>query len=75
MATASLETRENRRAWGFVTPALLWTVAFFIIPFIVMAAISLATRKGRELVMAWNFDNYIEFFEKAHLLKGLFVSL
>ncbi|MBO6819881.1 MAG: ABC transporter permease, partial [Thalassospira sp.] len=46
MATASLETRENRRAWGFVTPALLWTVAFFVIPFIVMAAISLATRKG-----------------------------
>lgn len=75
MATASLETRENRRAWGFVTPALLWTIAFFVIPFIVMAAISLATRKGREMVMAWNFDNYIEFFEKAHLLKGLFVSL
>ncbi|MEQ8391029.1 MAG: ABC transporter permease [Thalassospira sp.] len=75
MASTTLETRENRRAWGFVTPALLWTVAFFVIPFIVMAAISLATRKGRELVMAWNLDNYITFFEKAHLLKGLFVSL
>lgn len=75
MATATLETRENRRAWGFVTPALLWTVAFFVIPFLVMAAISLATRKGRDIVMTWNLDNYITFFEKAHLLKGLFVSL
>ena len=75
MATATLEKRENRRAWGFVTPALLWTVAFFVIPFLVMAAISLATRKGRDIVMTWNLDNYITFFEKAHLLKGLFVSL
>lgn len=75
MAEVTLETRENRRAWGFVTPALLWTVAFFVIPFLVMAAISLATRKGRDIVMTWNLDNYITFFEKAHLLKGLFVSL
>lgn len=75
MAEVTLETRENRRAWGFVTPALLWTVAFFVIPFLVMAAISLATRKGRDIVMNWKLDNYITFFEKAHLLKGLFVSL
>ena len=75
MASATLETRENRRAWWFVAPALLWTIAFFVVPFVVMAAISLATRKGRELIMAWNLDNYVTFFEKAHLLKGLFVSL
>ena len=39
---------ETIRGWGFVAPALLWTLAFFVVPFGVMAAMSLATLEGRE---------------------------
>jgi spermidine/putrescine transport system permease protein len=75
MADGSLEKAEGRRAWGLVAPALLWTLAFFVIPFAFMAAISLASRKSREIVFVWNLDNYRAFFEKAYLFKGLVVSL
>ena len=38
---------ERIRGWGFAAPALLWTVAFFVVPFLVMGAMSLATLEGR----------------------------
>jgi len=76
MATnMSLERAEKRRGWLLVAPALLWTTAFFIIPFAFMAILSLWTRQGRELVASWTFANYLAFFERAHLFKGLVVSL
>jgi spermidine/putrescine transport system permease protein len=75
MGESSLEKTEGRKAWGLVAPALLWTVVFFLIPFMFMAVLSLASRKGREIVFVWNFDNYRDFFEKAYLFKGLIVSL
>jgi spermidine/putrescine transport system permease protein len=70
----SLERAERRTGWVLVAPALLWTIAFFVLPFAVMAAMSFATKHGKELVF-WSLSNYAQFFEKAYLLKGLFVSL
>jgi len=64
-----------RKAWYFVTPAIAWTIAFFVIPFAFMASVSLASRVGRQIVYSWDLDNYINFFSKSYLLKGLFVSL
>lgn len=64
-----------RKAWYFVTPALLWTVGFFVIPFAFMAAVSLASRVSRKIVYSWDLGNYISFFDKSYFLKGLFVSL
>ena len=75
MTATPLERAERRKAWGFALPALVWTGAFFLVPFLYMAAISLWTRQGRELVATWTFHNYADFFGKAHLLKGLVVSL
>ncbi|QRM57931.1 ABC transporter permease (plasmid) [Sinorhizobium sp. BG8] len=75
MATQSLESVDRRKAWAFVAPALLWTGAFFLVPFLYMIAISFWTRKGREIVATWTLDNYLAFFGKPHLLKALFVSL
>lgn len=40
-----------------------------------MAAMSFASRVGRKIVYSWDLGNYIEFFSKPYLLKGLFVSL
>lgn len=75
MAIMDMERAERRKAWAFALPALLWTMFFFVVPFAYMAAISFWTREGRTIVATWTLDNYIAFFEKAHFLKGLVVSL
>jgi len=64
-----------RKAWYFVTPAIAWTIAFFVIPFAFMVSVSLASRVGRQIVYSWDLNNYIDFFSKSYYLKGLFVSL
>lgn len=63
------------RGWGFVAPALIWTLAFFVVPFLVMGAMSLATLEGRTLVWGVSFANYIELSEKAYLWRAIVVSL
>lgn len=68
-------TAETRRGWAFVAPALLWTVAFFVVPFLVMGAMSLATLDGRTLVWGVSFANYAELAEKAFLWRAVIVSL
>lgn len=67
--------RDTIRGWGFVAPALLWTVAFFVLPFLVMAAMSLATLDGRTLVWGLHPDNYRALTEKAYLARAMIVSL
>ena len=67
--------RERRRGWGFVAPALLWTLAFFVIPFAVMGAMSLATLEGRTLVWGLSLANYAELAEKRFLWRAIVVSL
>ena len=68
-------TAESHRGWGFVAPALIWTVAFFVVPFLVMGAMSLATLDGRTLVWGVSFANYAELAEKAYLWRAIVVSL
>ncbi|WP_159947682.1 ABC transporter permease [Rhizobium sp. 18065] len=75
MTVTALDRRERRKAWGFALPAILWTVAFFLVPFLYMAAISFWTRERREIVASWTLDNYAAFFGKPHLLKALLNSL
>jgi len=61
--------------WGFVAPALLWTSAFFIVPFLVMGAMSLAVLDGRSLVWGFHLDNYIELATRPYLWRAILVSL
>ncbi|MDP9811126.1 spermidine/putrescine transport system permease protein [Rhizobium tibeticum] len=75
MAAISLEDTERRKAWGFVAPALAWTVVFFVAPFLFMAAMSLWAQQGGSIVRVWNLGNYIAFFEKDALFRGLTNSL
>jgi spermidine/putrescine transport system permease protein len=43
--------------WALVSPALLWTLVFFVLPFIAMGAVSLSTMDGGATL-----DNYAQFF-------------
>lgn len=65
----------KKLGWGFVAPALLWTLAFFIVPFLVMGAMSFATLEGRSLVWGFHLDNYIELATRAYLWRAILVSL
>ncbi|MEO0829423.1 MAG: ABC transporter permease [Pseudomonadota bacterium] len=65
----------RRRGWGFVAPAALWTLAFFVVPFLVMGAMSLATLEGRTLDWGVSLSNYAELAEKAYLWRAIVVSL
>jgi spermidine/putrescine transport system permease protein len=75
VASLTLEETERRKGWGFVAPALAWTLAFFVVPFIFMAAMSLWSLQGNQIVHAWNLDNYVAFIQREALLKGLVNSL
>lgn len=74
-STASMAAHERRTAWRLVLPALLWTLAFFVVPFACMAAMSLWRRTGTELVRTWDLQNYAAFFAKPYFVEGLINSL
>lgn len=67
--------RETIKGWGFAAPALLWTTAFFVLPFVVMAAMSLATLEGRTLIWGLSLENYRELGQKTYLWRAILVSL
>ena len=70
-----MAAQERRSAWRLVLPAMLWTLAFFVIPFAAMVAMSLWQRSGTELVRAWDLQNYVSFFAKPYFVEGLVNSL
>ena len=71
----TLAARERRAGWGLVAPALLWTAAFFILPFLAMMALSFAHMEGREVVQGFDPGNYIRIFTDWTMLKALINSL
>ncbi len=75
MGPASRNATGDSRGWVFVGPAVLWTLAFFVVPFVVMVGYSLWQREGTELVRAWSLANYAGFFDKPHFVEGLVNSL
>lgn len=66
---------HNTRGWGFVAPALVWTLAFFVVPFLVMGAMSFAVLDGRSLIWGFHLDNYVELATRAYLWRAVLVSL
>lgn len=61
--------------WGLAAPALLWTVAFFVLPFLAMLALSFARMEGREVVTGFDSGNYIRIFTDWTMFKALLNSL
>ncbi len=66
---------ERRAAWKLVLPAMLWTLAFFVVPFASMVMMSLWKRAGTGLVRTWDLQNYASFFARPHFVEGLVNSL
>lgn len=71
----TIEAQERRRAALLVAPALIWTAAFFILPFGAMIWLSLSSLQGRAIVPGPDFGNYIRIFTDPSLRQGLWNSL
>jgi spermidine/putrescine transport system permease protein len=61
----------NRIGWASVTPALLWTLVFFVVPFIAMGIVSLYPKGAEEMSLA----NYAQFFANPSYWRALTNSL
>ena len=57
--------------WALVTPALAWTLVFFVLPFIAMAVLSLLEHEGG----AATLENYRQFFRNPSYWRALVNSL
>ena len=62
---------QARIGWASVTPALLWTLVFFVVPFVAMAVASLFPEGGSGLSLA----NYTQFFTNPSYWLALVNSL
>jgi len=69
------ETDSKGRGWALLAPALLWTLAFFIVPLVIMAVYSLWERSGMKLIRSVSFVNYDKFFEKSYFVGSLVNSI
>ena len=60
-----------RTGWASVTPAVLWTLVFFCVPFLAMAVASLYPKGGD----GFSFSNYTQFFANPSYWRALTNSL
>jgi len=67
----SLTGRQPIAAWASVSPALLWTLAFFAVPFAAMGVASLLPKGDAGLSLA----NYTQFFTNPSYWRSLTNSL
>ena len=65
------ERSERRMAWGLVYPALAFTLLFFILPLLAMAAVSLTSHDPG----GSGADNYAQFFLNPTYLQAMVNSL
>ncbi|MGL5010009.1 MAG: ABC transporter permease, partial [Paracoccaceae bacterium] len=66
---------ERRLGLTMLAPAVLWVLAFFLVPFAGMLALSFARMDGRTVERGLFADNYLRFWSDPAIFKGLIVSL
>ena len=64
-------THQYRAGWISVSPALLWTLLFFVVPFAAMAVTSFVSKETG----LWTLDNYVHFFANESYWRALTNSL
>ena len=52
-------------------PPVAFTIVFFVVPLIMMVAVSFWVRSGGALVPEWTVQNYVKFFTRDYLLIAL----
>jgi spermidine/putrescine transport system permease protein len=54
-----------------IWPAVTFTIVFFVVPIIMMVAVSFWVRSGGALLPEWTVQNYVKFFTRDYLLTAL----
>jgi spermidine/putrescine transport system permease protein len=62
---------HSRAGWFAVSPALIWTVLFFVVPFMGMIAMSLVSKQTG----LWGLSNYSQFFTSPSYWRAMTNSL
>jgi len=70
-----MKASDRLQTWGFLLPALVWTLVFFAMPLAIMGCYSLWQRQGMTLVTEFTTANYEAFFAKSYLLQSLVNSI
>ena len=70
-----IASSDRFKAWGLLLPALAWTAAFFVLPFLIMGVYSLWKRVGNRVIKEISLGNYENFFAKSFLHESLINSL
>ena len=73
MSASSGSLSSRAPGWALVTPALLWTVCFFVLPFVAMARAELHCSMAATAVRS--FDNYRQFFANPSYWRAMVNSL
>ncbi|MGE4326380.1 MAG: ABC transporter permease [Pseudodonghicola sp.] len=71
----SIERIEKGQGAALIAPALLWTLAFFLLPFAAMVWMSLSHLEGRRVVPGSDLGNYLRIATEPSLWRGVVVSL
>ena len=71
----TLQSAERKLGWGLAAPALLWTLAFFVLPFLAMFVLSFAHMEGRTIVQGFDPGNYVRVFSDWSQLNALINSV
>ena len=64
------QASTSRIGWASVTPSLLWTLVFFVVPFVAMAVMSLTQKEG-----GFSLAAYAQFFQNPGYWRALVNSL
>ena len=64
------QASTSRIGWASVTPSLLWTLVFFVVPFVAMAVMSLTQKEG-----GFSLAAYAQFFQNPSYWRALVNSL
>lgn len=69
------ERSATTTTWTLLLPALGWTLALFVAPFVAMAMMSLWRLVGRGIETTLTLSNYAQFFTNPSYYQALFNSL
>lgn len=73
--TARGEFGTGLKPWVFTGPALLFTAAFFVLPFIAMVIVSLGTLPSAGVEYRFSLGNYVQFFTNPSYYRAMINSL
>jgi spermidine/putrescine transport system permease protein len=75
VAARTPHAQDDLTGWAFIAPALLWTGAFFVPPFVAMGIISLWTLGASGLNRSLSLSNYTQFFANPSYYLALVNSI